>query len=247
MKANRLQTMIIIIKTMFVTLYYSLRVLFDSLLGRIKREKVDRYIKAWASKVLRYSDVSCKVVGLDKLDFKPGKAYILMSNHTSLFDIPVIINSFPKTLRMISKKELLRVPIWGPSLEKSEFIFIDRKNKEQAIKDLERAKDKLNDGVFIWMAPEGTRTRTGKMKDKLKKGGFILALQTNAEIIPIGLRGVFNVLPPDTLTMTKGLEVEVHFGQAIDTAEYGIKRCNELAKVVNKALHQLAGEEMPTE
>ncbi len=240
---SKIQNMVTIFRIVISTLHYSLNVFFDSLLKRISREKVDGYIKSWAKKVLAHAGVSCKVVGLNDLRIEPGKPYILMSNHTSLLDIPVIIHAFPKTIRMIAKKELRRVPIWGSSLEKAEFIFIDRKNRDQAIKDLACAKEKLNDGVFIWIAPEGTRTRTGKMRNKLKKGGIILAIEANAQIIPIGLRGIYDVLPPDTSFITKGLEIEVHFGEIIDTAEYGIKRRNELVNVISKRLRQLAGED----
>jgi 1-acyl-sn-glycerol-3-phosphate acyltransferase len=91
-------------------------------------------------------------------------------------------------LRMIAKKELFRIPLWGRGLKTAEFISIDRSDHEKSMESMEAAKEKMKSGIMIYVAPEGTRSRDGKLGE-FKKGGFLLAIQTESIIIPIGLRG----------------------------------------------------------
>ncbi len=162
-----------------------------------------------------------------------------MSNHSSLYDIPITFVAVPGTIRMLTKKELFRVPVWGRGLEAGEFISIDRRDRRQAMQDLERAKEKMKSGVTVWIAPEGTRSRSGFI-GPFKKGGFMLALQTGATIIPVGIRGARQVLPARTLRFHLGCRSEVHIGRPIDAALYDLSTRDELMEEVSRAIAELA-------
>jgi 1-acyl-sn-glycerol-3-phosphate acyltransferase len=160
-----------------------------------------------------------------------------MSNHASHYDIPLTMATIPGSLRMLVKKELCRIPIWGRAMKASEYISIDRTDRHQAKKDLELAKQKMESGIILWMAPEGTRSRTGELQP-FKKGGFLLAFQTDAIIIPMSIRGAFNVLPPKTLDFQLHQHVDIHFSQPIDTKNYSIRDRERLMKDVEQAIRQ---------
>ena len=119
-----------------------------------------------------------------------------MSNHQSYYDIPLLYMTIPDkaNLRMIAKKELFRIPLWGRGLKTAEFISIDRSDHEKSMESMEAAKEKMKSGNMIYLAPEGTRSRDGKLGE-FKKGGFLLAIQTESIIIPIGLRGTEGAMP----------------------------------------------------
>src|SRR5262249_4599437 len=141
------------------------------------------------------------------------------------------------------KKELMRVPIWGLAMKRADFIFVDRENRTQAMRDLVVAKEKMMTGIAIWMAPEGTRSKNGKL-NVFKKGGFMLALETGAIILPVGIRGAEKILPAKTLKFTLNQQVEVHVGKPIDTRNYTVKTRNELIKAVRQNIAEAARLEM---
>jgi 1-acyl-sn-glycerol-3-phosphate acyltransferase len=118
---------------------------------------------------------------------------------------------------MVGKKELFRIPFFGPAMRRHEFVCIDRSNREQAVKDLAKASDLMKSGIVIWIAAEGTRSRTGKLQ-AFKKGVFMLAINTQAIIVPMMIEGTRRILPADSLTFSYGEHVTVHVGPCIDTA-----------------------------
>jgi 1-acyl-sn-glycerol-3-phosphate acyltransferase len=75
----------------------------------------------------------------------------------------------------------------------------------------------VRDGVSIWMAPEGTRSRDGTI-GALKKGGFHLALETGTPIVPVAVRGTIDILPRGGRVMRTGQPVHVAIGAPIAVA-----------------------------
>src|SRR5688572_33148613 len=102
----------------------------------------------------------------------------------------------PGSVRMVMKEELTRVPLWGPALVASGFIPIDRKNRDKAIAQLEKAKHILQQGVNVWISPEGTRSRDGSLH-AFKKGGFHVARDLGVPIVPAWIEGAQQISKPD--------------------------------------------------
>ncbi len=109
----------------------------------------------------------------------PGRAYVYMSNHQSHLDIPVLYATLPSpTIRMLAKKELFQIPLWGRGLRAAEFVEVDPlEPRARGALDRVAPRRSMRDGVSIYLAPEGTRSRDGRI-GTLKKGGFHLALGT---------------------------------------------------------------------
>jgi 1-acyl-sn-glycerol-3-phosphate acyltransferase len=118
---------------------------------------------------------------------------------------------------MLGKKELFQIPLWGKGLRAAEFIEVDRTNHARAMKSIEYAASLIRDGVSIYLAPEGTRSRDGTI-GKLKKGGFHLAKDTATPIVPVAIRGTIDILPRGTRVMHTGKRVDLTIGAPIEVA-----------------------------
>ncbi len=202
-------------RSILYTLDISLRFLGAAALGRGSVARADALIAGYWPRVLRAGNAKLTVVGREH--FPPGQACVVMSNHSSLLDIPALMGAVPGSVRMVTKEELTRVPIWGRALVASGFIAIDRKNRQKAIAQLEKAKEVLRQGVHVWVAPEGTRSRTGVL-GAFKKGGFHVACDLGVPIVPAWIEGAHDIIPPDQFVVGYDGKLEVRFGPPIATA-----------------------------
>jgi 1-acyl-sn-glycerol-3-phosphate acyltransferase len=239
--ASTIRMLWIILLSVLFTAYYSIRTISTVLFTRnriLLRKKSDSLIRRWSLALLKLLNTQCTVH--NHFNFESGKQYIVMCNHSSLYDIPLSFVSIDASVRMVAKKELAKVPLMGCAMNMQDFIFIDRKNREQAIKDLERAKQKMASGIVVWIAPEGTRSTNGQLLP-LKPGGFMMALQTGATIVPLGIRGANNLLKKGSWRIMLNHKIDIYFGNPIDAKDYAIEQRNQLIAAVKKELETAAG------
>jgi 1-acyl-sn-glycerol-3-phosphate acyltransferase len=188
--------------------------LVDAARGRLERSTVDERARWFGHRVIELLDVRLSATGAANVPAE--RAVIYMSNHQSHLDIPILYATLPSpTIRMLAKKELFEIPMWGRGLRAAEFVEVDRSNHVSAVESIEQAARLIRDGVSIYLAPEGTRSRDGRI-GKLKKGGFHLALGTGAPIVPVAIRGTIDMLPRGSRVMHRGCRVVVSIGQPID-------------------------------
>lgn len=187
--------------------------LYDIARGNLERADIDDRTHWFGRRVVDLLNVDLVAHGGERI--RADDSYVYMSNHQSHLDIPILYATLPsRTIRMLGKKELFKIPLWGRGLEAAEFISVDRSNHARAVQSIERAKELLRDGVSIYLAPEGTRSRTGKI-GPLKKGGFHLAIDTQTPIVPVAIRGTMDILPRGSRVMQTGKRVEVTIGDPI--------------------------------
>jgi 1-acyl-sn-glycerol-3-phosphate acyltransferase len=242
MKAHQLHSLWITILSSFLTGYYCFLASIKGLFGKVSRSWVDSIVQLWSTQLLDLVRADCKVINPHHVEPTPGKATIVMCNHSSLFDIPISFKAFPHhSMRMLAKKELSTMPFMGKGMVAAEFPFIDRKNRHQAIQDLVQAKKLMESGIIMWISPEGTRSKNGKLA-AFKKGGFITAIESNATIIPIGIRGAFDILPAKTRRFNIHQKVEIHIGEPVDASQYRIDNKDELIDRVHREMKILVGE-----
>ncbi len=165
----------------------------------------------WAKWLIWVGGVKIQVKGHHHI--LPDKSYIFISNHASLFDIPILLSSLKNEIKMIAKKELALIPIFGWSLVAGGYILINRNDTKKAIRSLKTAEKKLKKGTSILIFPEGTRSDNGHIQS-FKKGAFILALQTKFDIIPITIVGSNNVMPKKSFQL-RPVNVNLVIGEAI--------------------------------
>ncbi|KTD28030.1 1-acyl-sn-glycerol-3-phosphate acyltransferase [Legionella maceachernii] len=242
MKISKLRTQWIMVLSALYTANACFRSIVRSFLGTTNRAWVDRTILRWANRILNLVKVQCKVINPYHVKPLPGRATIIMCNHSSLYDIPISFKAFPEySIRMLAKKELSKIPLMGKGMAAAEFPFIDRHNRHQAVKDLEKARQLLESGIIMWIAPEGTRSKDGKLAP-FKKGAFITAIAAQAMIIPVGIRGAYDILPARTTQFNVNQTAEIHVGKAIDASQYTYETRNKLVEEVHQAIKELVGE-----
>jgi len=240
MKASFLGKLIVLLKTVISTLGVSFVGLYLRFSKTYTKTFADSVLRWWAAYLLKTVRARWEVVNNSHVTLQPGRPYIIMSNHRSHYDIPLIFVSLPGSIRMLTKKELFRIPIWGRAMKAAEFLSIDRHNHDQALKDMEEAKKKMQDGIVLWVAPEGTRSRTGKLLP-FKKGGFVLAIQMGATIIPVGVSGSENILKAGTTDIYFDQMVHIHIGEPIDASVYSLEQRDQLMQDVGNSISKLIG------
>jgi 1-acyl-sn-glycerol-3-phosphate acyltransferase len=210
----------------------------DAFAGRVSMDECDQRLASWASEIAKNCEYELEVVGREHLG-RNGEAFLVMSNHQSLYDVPVLFHVLGSHLRMLTKQELFAVPIFGPAMKASGFISIDRGDRASAIESLATAKAKIAGGLNVWIAPEGTRSKTGALLP-FKKGGFNLALEAGLRILPVTLRGTRDILPAKGARSSKNAHVRAMIHEPIDAVPYATKGLKqgreELMRLVRTAL-----------
>ncbi|MFZ4620421.1 MAG: lysophospholipid acyltransferase family protein [Bacteroidota bacterium] len=168
--------------------------------------------RTWTRFSLFLCNIKMDVKGLEKVD--PYGNYILVSNHASMFDIPVMMNTFPH-IRIMFKKELSYVPFWGWALRWGHHIMVDRGKGTEAMKSLDRAANDVRSGGQVLLFAEGTRTRDGKLLP-FKRGAFSLAAKSGVPLVPITINGSFKILPKGSFDI-RPARIEILVGDPIET------------------------------
>lgn len=142
-----------------------------------------------------------------KVPVDKNKTFIIVSNHLSYLDIPVLMVALKNNIRFIYKKQLTKVPVFGWSMYLGGYVPIDRTNARSAIDSLKKAGQRMKCGFSIAIFPEGTRSKSG-VTGEFKKGIFMLADFAEADILPVSISGTNNVLRKDSFKINPG-EVNV--------------------------------------
>lgn len=168
--------------------------------------------RLWSKRLLNAANINLVSEGLEKIN--PKENYVFISNHTSLLDIPSVLGTLENDIRIIYKKELQKIPIFGLALKKSPFICIDRDNVKNAMESLKQAIEAVKTGESVLIFPEGTRSLDGNLGE-FKRGALMLAIKSGKPIVPITIIGAFEKLPAKSSKLKSG-EIKVIIGEPIN-------------------------------
>ena len=187
----------------------------------------------WSRILCTLSLVRVKVQGNENID--PKASYILVANHQSIYDIPLVYGWLNNNFKWIMKKELRRLPVIGKTCELMGHIFIDRSHPMRAKQSLESAKKNLKQGESsIFLFPEGTRTRNGKIQ-RFKRGAFTIARDLHLPIVPVTIIGAYDALPKGLNYITPGtIQMIIH--SPIDTTHLNDENLNEMVDKVKNTI-----------
>ena len=238
-KTSLPQYYLIKVRSILSTIYHCLKVIGTSYINpKASFKEYDKIIQGWVQSQMKIIKTNINVINPHHVKPETNKRYIIMSNHTSAYDIPLCYFAFPKhSMRMLAKKELSKIPIFGRAMQKAGFPFVDRKNRQQAIKDLKNAQALMDLGVMLWIAPEGTRSKDGQLK-AFKKGGFITAIETNAQIIPLTVKGAFDLKPKGKSEILLNHKVDLIIGEPIDGGLYTLDQKKQLIDTVHATMEK---------
>ena len=195
----------------------------------------------WGRACLRIAGVPVTVEGLDNI--VAGQRYVIMANHESGLDIPVLLAALPASLevRFLAKKVLFDIPFLGWAMRSAGFIPVDREDRSTAAATIKRTLAEVAAGGSPLVFPEETWTLDGRLLP-LQRGGFLVAIKSGLPILPVGLEGPRVVLPPDE-GLIRPQPVTVRIGSPIPTEGIGVSQRRELTATTRREIDRLRGPE----
>jgi 1-acyl-sn-glycerol-3-phosphate acyltransferase len=169
--------------------------------------------RLWSWLILATTGVRTTVVGLDRLE--PDGTYVFVSNHQSIYDIPILFNALPFQLRIIAKASLGRIPFMGWHLRRTGHVLVDRANPQPAA-ILRRWRTLVGQRLSLIVFPEGTRSVDGRL-GAFKGGSFLMAIEAGLPIVPVAVIGSRHVMRKGRLRTEPG-EVTVVVHAPVETS-----------------------------
>jgi len=198
-----------------------------------------RCARAWSWLILATTGVDVKVRGVERLT--PGRTYIFVSNHQSIYDIPIIFWHVPWQLRIIAKASLGKFPFLGWHLSRTGHLLVDRKRPDP-MGVLKRWKGLVSQGLSLIVFPEGTRSADGGV-GRFKAGSFLLAIQAGLPLVPISVSGSRRVMLKGRLMTCPGhVQLTVHEPVSTDGLEPTVEQARSLAAQVRAVVVADVGE-----
>lgn len=162
---------------------------FDRTPARVRTGRTFRVIGSWVARVNPAWHV--EVGGVDPSALR--HPYVVVSNHQSLGDIPVV-SILPWEMKWVGKKSLFEVPVLGWLMRLAEDIPVDRDSPQSRAAVLLRGKRALAAGCSVMFFPEGTRSKDGRVK-RFYDGAFRLAIEAGVPVLPVAVDGTLHAIP----------------------------------------------------
>lgn len=182
------------IKLLFFGIWSFLAIMFGGILYLFRVRTGMAWIAKyfWSPVVLRLMQARIRVENVERID--PNQSYLIMANHNSFIDIPVLFKTMPFYTYFIAKKELRKIPLLGWYIGAYGMIYIDRSDRIKAQESIAKAGELIAAGKHVIIFPEGTKSKDGKIAP-FKKGGFHLAKRAGVPILPLHITGARKIWP----------------------------------------------------
>jgi len=191
--------------------------------------------RTWSRLILATTGVEVDVQGLEQLT--PGQTYVFVSNHQSIYDIPILFWSLPYQLRIIAKASLGNFPFLGWHLRRTGHMLVDRSRPDRT-RIFTWAERLTSEGLSLIVFPEGTRSRDGRV-GRFKGGSFLVALQAGLPVVPLSVIGSRHIMLKGRLATYPGhVRLVVHppidtrAMSEVDPREFGERVRGVIAPVV---------------
>ncbi len=206
-----------------LTLFFSaLAVIFSILVSPRFASRV--IASSWGRLLAWLTPISVAVEGGENA--RQERSYVVVCNHQSAVDILVAYGWLKLDLKWVIKQELRKVPGLGIGCEKVGHIFVDRNKPGHARRAIEKALDRLGNGIGILFFAEGTRSRDGKLLP-FRRGAFRTAIEQQLPVLPVTLIGTRDILPAGSLKPFPG-RTRMIIHPAIETAGMNPEQIEEL-------------------
>jgi len=161
--------------------------------------------------------IDIDVAGLDRLD--RTTPCVFMSNHLSFLDAPLLVTVLDRPVRSIVKRFVFRIPVLGLGMRFAGYVPVDREGLGQGRKRIALAVRLIREkGYSFLVYPEGLRSWNGRLQP-FRRGGFFLALESGAPIVPVSVRGTYELMPRTTWRIRRG-RVRIIFHEPIDVSGF---------------------------
>lgn len=198
----------------------------------LEREYILKATSTWGKKMLEAFGATLNVRGRENLPTDGPVVY--MSNHQGYADIIAHCAALDTIqLGFVAKKELEKVPLYGPWIKEVRSVLIERDNPRESIKAISKGINFINEGFSLMIYPEGTRSKGPEMGE-FKKGALKLATKPGVPIIPISTDGTWKCFEEQG-KMT-GAEINMIIHPAIETKDLSKEEEHKLADRVEEII-----------
>jgi 1-acyl-sn-glycerol-3-phosphate acyltransferase len=223
---------LIVLATAFMGTLSLVASLFDSS-GRSQH----RIAQVWARMLLAISGVKVRVEGLENIVAEGS--YVIVPNHLSYMDTPVLLAHIPVQFRFLAKQSLNVVPFIGYHLKRAGHIAVPRDDARASVRTLaEAARIVRERGVSVLVFPEGGRSPAAL--EEFKEGAAYIAIKAGVPAVPVGIVGTREILPMDSLLPSRG-PVTLRVGQPIPTAGLAMRDRTALTRRLRERVLELMG------
>lgn len=204
------------------------------------RNKISLAIVKWGFKVTWHiAGLKLTVNGYENIP--QDQSVLFIGNHTGMFDIVTTYPLMKKPTGYVAKDSIKKVPGLSWWMYFVNCIFLNREDPREGLKSILKASDYIKNGISIFLFPEGTRSKDGKLHE-FKDGGFKIATKVGAPIIPVGIKGS-SAMFEDQFPKVKPGHITINFGKPIYTSEFSRTELKSVPNLVRQEVAKLSGQE----
>jgi putative phosphoserine phosphatase/1-acylglycerol-3-phosphate O-acyltransferase len=181
-----------------------------------RQQAVDFTASCGSGLALALAGIELRVSGEENLE--KGRPAVFIFNHQSILDGLIVMKLLRHDITGVGKQELASQPGIGHFMRWANIALIDRADTAKAVAALDPVIERLNDGLSIVIAPEGTRSPTPSL-GRFKKGAFRMAMQGGVPVVPIVIRNAGELLWRGSKVMRAGF-VDVQVLEPVSVADW---------------------------
>lgn len=226
---------------LFLIIFFTLSIpvyLAEWIVGKINinaRHRSSRFIIANAFRVCLFiSGVKIQSKGKENI---PEEACLFVGNHNGFFDILTSYVTIGKVMGFVAKKEMLKVPFLNVWMYYINCLFLDRTNIRNGLKTILKGVDYIKSGVSIFIFPEGTRSKDGKLQP-FKEGSMKMAEKADCPIVPVAMTGTAALFENQFPRIKRGT-VTIEFGTPIHISELSKEDKKFLGAYTQKKIQEM--------
>jgi 1-acyl-sn-glycerol-3-phosphate acyltransferase len=179
--------------------------------------------------------IGCKVTVTGRENIDKNKSYVFVMNHTSNLDSPNSTMVFMK-ITWVMKESLGKIPVFGAALRTCGSVFVNRSDPASARQAVINSSERIKrDGLSVVFFPEGTRTLDGKLQP-FKKGAFKMAEDLDLDVVPVVIKGAYEVLTPGKFNLYPG-EIKIHIHKPLEVSLGADKLLEESYRIIESDLN----------
>lgn len=200
-----------------------------------EKERYD-YLRRIVQTVNVSGRVDVKGYGMEHL---PEEGFILFPNHQGLFDMLALIDTCPRPLGAVIKKEASKWILVKQVVESLDGIPMDRSDIRSSMEVIKKMAEDVKNGRNFVIFPEGTRNREGNKILDFKAGTFKSAILAKCPIVPVALIDSYR---PFDISSIKKETVQIHYLEPIYPEQYMGLKTKEIADIVHDRIQKRIDE-----
>ena len=189
------------------------------------------WVSVFARLFFRLAGIRVTVQGLENL---PTEHCVVVANHASYLDGPILQAWLPPRFSYVIKSEMQKVPLAGFMLNRIGSRFVERFVASASARDARTLMRAANSGEALAFFPEGTfREEPGL--GRFRSGAFLSAIKSSIPVVPVVIRGSREILPSGTLLASRG-NLEIDILEPIGPEQPAFARARELSNLARERI-----------